>query len=94
MKLFAEVKVVAEAKEEVVFDLEEALEYFERIHDLRFMEEEEREPIEEESQEQLFPKAKAAFMRIFSKKAILDELVDFYNTDPEDDDEEDEDSEW
>jgi hypothetical protein len=54
------------------------------------MEEEQREPIEEESQEQLFPRAKAAFMRILSKKALLDELVDFYNTDPEDDSEDSE----
>lgn len=40
MKLFAELKIATEAKPEVVFDLGEALEYFEKTHDLRFMEEE------------------------------------------------------
>jgi hypothetical protein len=47
MKLFIELKILVEAKEEVVFDLEEALEYFEKIHDLRYMEEQ-NDVIEEE----------------------------------------------
>jgi hypothetical protein len=49
MKLFIELKILVEAKEEVVFDLEEALQYFERIHDLRYMEEQ-KEAMEEESE--------------------------------------------
>jgi len=49
VKLFAELKIAAEAKSEAVFDLEEALEYFEKTHDLRFMEEEQKESMEEES---------------------------------------------
>ncbi len=33
----------------------------------------------------MFPKAKMAYMKIYEKKMLLDELVDFYNTNPESD---------
>jgi hypothetical protein len=70
VKLVAEMKL--KDKVETSFDLEEAINYFEGVHELRYFEE-----LPSDSYNQhIFGECEVKNMKIFTRKMLLDELVD------------------
>jgi hypothetical protein len=77
MKLYVEIKFTMEDQVAVLFDLQEALEYFEQTYELRYFEELNTEAIDSK-----LSNLQVVSMKILDKANLLDEFVDFFAENP------------
>jgi hypothetical protein len=78
VKLFAEIKLKKENSKMAVFDIEEAISYFDEVFEVRYFE----ELPSSEHHNHFLGESQVKNMKIFNRKMLLDEFVDYLATPP------------
>lgn len=76
IKFYVDGRLSRAASKETIFELEEMLEYFRKVFEVRFFEN--LPPIGQEQHSMEYPQTTT--IRIFDRKMLLDELVDYLVT--------------